>query len=116
MMTTRLIKLGAWAILAAIIFVTVSPIGLRPHTITTVNADRALAYVVAAAAFVLAYPRHWKWVALLLIVGAMGIELLQYLSPTRHAHLTDATVKAAGAACGVVVGWTVNQFRAVRTA
>ena len=116
MMTTRLIKLTAWVILAAIIFVTVSPIGLRPHTITSVNADRALAYVVTAAAFVLAYPRHWKRVALLLMAGAMGFELLQFLSPTRHAHLTDAAVKAAGAAGGVIVGWTINQFRALRPA
>jgi VanZ family protein len=75
-----------------------------------------LAYVLAAAVFVLAYPRQWKSVALLLILGAMGIELLQYLSPTRHAHLTDATVKAAGAACGVVVGWAINLLRSRRTA
>lgn len=114
MMTTRLIQTAAWAILAAIIFMTVSPIGLRPHTISTVNTDRALAYMLSAAVFVLAYPRHWKTVAILLIIGAMGIELLQYLSPTRHAHLSDAMVKAAGAACGVVLGWTINLALASR--
>ncbi len=101
----------AWLLLAAIIFVTVSPIGLRPHTITSVNLDRALAYLVVGLAFAVAYPRHWLAVAALLVVGAVGIELLQYLSPTRHARMHDAAVKAVGACLGVLIGMLVNRLR-----
>jgi VanZ family protein len=101
----------AWLLLAGIIFVTVSPIGLRPHTITSVNIDRALAYLVVGLTFAVAYPRHWIAVAGLLVVGAVAIEYMQYLSPSRHARLHDAGVKAAGACFGVFAGTLVNRFR-----
>jgi len=114
MMTLRLLRPLAWLLLAAIIFVTVSPIELRPHTITTVDADRALAYVVVGFLFALAYPRQWKLVALLLIFGALAIEFLQYLSPTRHARLHDVVVKAAGAMLGILAGRTVYRRLQIR--
>jgi VanZ family protein len=104
----------AWLLLAAIIFVTVSPIGLRPHTVTSVNIDRALAYMVVGLAFAVAYPKHWMTVALLLIAGAVFIEYLQYLSPTRHARLHDAAVKAVGATVGVAIGSLFNRVRAAK--
>jgi VanZ family protein len=111
MTADRFSKPVAWLLLAAIVFVTVSPIGLRPHTITSVNIDRALAYLVVGLAFALAYPRHWPAVAALLVIGAVGIELLQYLSPTRHARMHDAAVKAVGACIGVMLGMLVNRLR-----
>jgi VanZ family protein len=104
----------AWLLLAAIIFVTVSPIGLRPHTVTSVNIDRALAYMVVGLAFAVAYPKHWMTVALLLIAGAVFIEYLQYLSPTRHARLHDAAVKALGATVGIAIGSLFNRVRAAK--
>jgi VanZ family protein len=104
----------AWLLLAGIIFVTVSPIGLRPHTITSVNIDRALAYLVVGLVFAIAYPRHWLAVASLLVVGAVVIEYMQYLSPSRHARLHDAGFKALGACIGVFVGTMINRFRTVR--
>jgi VanZ family protein len=111
MTADKLARPIAWLLLAAIIFVTVSPIGLRPHTITSVNIDRGLAYLVVGFAFALAYPRHWITVATLLIVGAVAIEYLQYLSPTRHARLHDAGVKAVGACLGVLLGNAINKRR-----
>ncbi|NLS03431.1 VanZ family protein [Rhizobium sp. P32RR-XVIII] len=114
MMISRLLRPLAWLLLAAIIFVTVSPIDLRPHTITTVDGDRALAYVVAGFVFAIAYPRQWKLVALFLIFGALAIESLQYLSPTRHARLHDVVVKAAGAALGILAGRAVYRRLQIR--
>ena len=111
MTADKLARPIAWILLAAIIFVTVSPIGLRPHTVTSVNIDRGLAYLLVGLAFALAYPRHWITVAALLIIGAVGIEYLQYLSPTRHARLHDAGVKAVGACIGVLAGTVFNRFR-----
>lgn len=113
-MLTRLIRVAAWLSLAAIIFVTVSPIGLRPHDVLPVDVDRALAFVVMACLFVLAYPRSWVIVAVALILGAAGIELMQELSPTRHARIDDALVKASGAAIGVILGWAANRLRDAR--
>nr|WP_246697890.1 VanZ family protein [Rhizobium sp. WYCCWR 11128] len=101
----------AWLLLALILFVTVSPIGLRPETVTTVDTDRGGAFVLAGLAFALAYPKQWKMVAVLLIAGAVAIEYLQYLTPTRHPRLHDAGIKAAGAALGLLAGWLINRWR-----
>ncbi|MGB3814697.1 MAG: VanZ family protein [Shinella sp.] len=103
-MTIRLIRIGAWLALAAIIFVTVSPIGLRPRDLVSTNLDRAAAYAVLSALFVFAYPRHRWTVAALVILTAGGAELLQLLSPMRHPQLMDATVKAAGGVVGLFAG------------
>ncbi|WP_064838178.1 MULTISPECIES: antibiotic resistance protein VanZ [unclassified Rhizobium] len=111
MMIFKFAKPVAWLLLAFILFVTVSPIGLRPETVTTVDTDRAAAYILVGLAFALAYPKQWKLVAVLLIAGAVAIEYLQYLSPTRHPRLHDAGIKAMGAALGLLAGWVINRWR-----
>ena len=103
-MTHRLLRIAAWLALATILFVTISPIGLRPRDIISTNFDRAAAYAVMSALFVFAHPRHWWAVAMLVIVTVGGAELFQFLSPTRHPGLIDAMVKAAGGAAGLLVG------------
>ncbi|WP_025659121.1 hypothetical protein [Rhizobium sp. IBUN] len=111
MISSKFARPIAWLLFAAIIFVTLSPIGLRPHTVTSVNLDRALAYSLAGFMFALAYPRHWIAVALLLAAGALAVEYLQCLSPTRHARFHDAAVKIVGASVGVVAGCLLNPVR-----
>lgn len=103
-------KAFAWLLLAAILFVTVSPIGLRPHTIITVTIDRAGAYAVTALLFALAYPHRWKRVALLLIASAFLFEVMQVLSPTRHAHFEDAAVKSLGVCAGLAIGYGLSRL------
>ncbi|GGE17945.1 hypothetical protein GCM10011390_41420 [Aureimonas endophytica] len=100
----HLSKLVAWGMIAAIVFVTVCPIGLRPPTETTVNLDRALAFALLGAAFALAYPKRGLALLILLPLAAFGIETLQYLSASRHPQLADASYKALGAAIGVCLG------------
>ena len=111
-MKKRTLQFVAWTGLAAIIFVTVSPIGWRPQDILPVNVDRALAFALMAGFFVLAYPKRWATVALLLVAGAGAIEMLQMLTATRHAQVEDAVVKAAGALIGVAAAMGVNVLRA----
>ncbi|WP_411034967.1 VanZ family protein [Shinella sp. BYT-45] len=103
-MTTRLFRIGAWFALAAIIFVTVSPIGYRPRDLVSTNFDRAAAYAILSALFVFAYPRHRWTVAALMVATAGAAELFQFLSPMRHPHLMDAAVKAAGGGVGLCAG------------
>ncbi len=110
-MTRPILKTLPWLALAFVVFATVSPIDLRPHDFMPVNVDRAGAFAVMAFLFVIAYPRHWKLCAVLLLIGAGGIELLQFLSPSRHANADDALIKAAGAAIGCIGGWGVNRLR-----
>jgi hypothetical protein len=116
MMTNRLPKYIAWSVLLLIVIVTVCPIGFRPHTLTTVGIDRAAAFAFCSAAFVLAYPRYWLAIIVAGVVAAFGIEALQFLSPTRHPHMTDAVVKAAGAIAGGLAAFSYLQFRTRLTA
>jgi VanZ family protein len=111
MMTSIFLRTVAWCVLAYIVFVTISPVDLRPDTIISVNIDRAGAYAVLGLLFASAYPRHWKTVAILLAIGAVGFEFLQEFSPTRHARVDDAIVKAVGALVGVAIGHLVNRTR-----
>jgi VanZ family protein len=111
LMTDRLIQCPAWGVLAAIVAVAISPIGLRPDDILSVDLDRALAFMVLTMLFVLSYPRQFLVCASLGILGAGLIEFLQFLSPSRHPHLDDALVKAAGAATGALAGWLINRLR-----
>jgi hypothetical protein len=113
-MTARLLKSAAWLCLVLILIVTVSPIGLRPRDMMPVNVDRALAFCLMAGLFTLAYPRHWIGIFLLTTGGALFIEALQYFSPTRHAHLADAIVKAMGAAGGVGIAKAISYFMPMR--
>lgn len=111
MMTSRLFKIAAWLALAAIVFVTVSPIGLRPYDPLSVDLDRALAFCLMSGLFVFAYPRHWIAVLVLTFLGAGVIETLQFLSPSRHAEMADAAVKAGGAVAGVVLAMLATRLR-----
>ncbi|MBB3543550.1 MULTISPECIES: VanZ family protein [unclassified Rhizobium] len=116
MISSKFARPIAWLLLVAIIFVTLSPIALRPHTVTSVNLDRALAYSLVGFMFAIAYPRQWIAVAFLLVAGALAIEYLQYLSPTRHARLHDAAVKILGASVGVSIGCLLNKIRIIKSA
>jgi hypothetical protein len=107
---SALLKIAAWICLALIVFVTISPIGLRPHDFLPVDFDRALAFCMMAGLFTLAYPRQWLSILVMTVLGAMLIEALQTLSTTRHARLADAMVKAGGAVAGVLLARSLMQF------
>ncbi|WP_377293467.1 VanZ family protein [Rhizobium sp. SG2393] len=109
-------QIAVWTALAAIVFVTVSPIQMRPGDIFAVDVDRALAFGLLAAGFMIAYPRHALKVGLLVVLAASATEALQLLSPTRHARIDDALVKTAGAAAGMAFAYAYNALRAMRHA
>jgi VanZ family protein len=98
---TRFAAISAWILLAFVIFSTVSPIGMRPHDFLPVQVDRALAFFLLSAAFILGYPKHWVIIGAACIASAFAIEALQFLSATRHPQILDASAKAVGAALGV---------------
>jgi hypothetical protein len=113
-MKTLKYQIVAWAALATIVFVTVSPIEMRPGDLFSVDLDRALAFGLLAAMFMVAYPRHALLVGSLIVLSAGAIELLQALSPTRHARLDDAVIKGSGALAGMVLATAYNMLRQIR--
>src|SRR4051794_6538367 len=107
---------AAWLLLAAIVFVTLSPIGLRPDTGAPASLERFAAFVALGGAFCLGYPRHRVPILLFMVAVAGALEALQHLVPGRHGRITDAAVKDLGAAAGVLVAgqlvtWFPDRFR-----
>lgn len=105
-MTQIALRVLAWLALVAIIFVTLSPIGLRPHVGPAI-AERSVAFAIAGFLFAIAYPRR-IWVTLVTVLGsALVLEVLQVLTPTRHGQLLDALSKVIGGCVGIAAGLIV---------
>lgn len=93
---TQKIALGLfWALLALILFWTLSPVHLRPH-FTRAPVERAGAFFALAAALGAAYPRRPLLVALIICSIAVGSEALQILIPSRDARIIDGAEKVVG--------------------
>jgi glycopeptide antibiotics resistance protein len=102
------LKLLAWILLAGIAFSTLAPIGLRPESGWSPNAERAFAYALAGFVFALAYPRRLVLVVAIIALSALGFEFLQLVVASRHARLADAGFKLLGGGIGVAVGVVVT--------
>ncbi|MDB5565420.1 MAG: hypothetical protein JWP84_1986 [Tardiphaga sp.] len=99
----------AWAVLAFIVYATLSPLGLRPHLGSGVGAERFGAFAVVGLLFGLAYPKR-LWLVLAIVLGtAVLLETLQYLTPDRHGRVADALVKLAGGAVGAGLSLVSNR-------
>jgi VanZ family protein len=102
-MLHKLLATAAWSALALIVFVTVSPIDLRPVATADPNIERFAAFALLGLLFGLAYPRRLVVDASFVIVAAGVLETFQLMTPDRHAHIADAFVKAAGGAFGIAM-------------
>lgn len=110
----RLLRVTAWLLFAAIVFVTLSPIGLRPVTGEPPNLERAVAFAVFGAVFAIAYPRRLPLVIGLVVAAAIGLELLQMLAATRHARMPDMGFKLLGGGIGIAIGTMLTRWLPVR--
>jgi VanZ family protein len=99
----RFLIVAAWLLLGGIAFVTLSPIGLRPETGLSANAERLVAWLLAGLAFGLAYPRHRIAIAIVLVAAAVGFEVAQHFAIGRHGRVLDAAVKVVGAGVGLAM-------------
>ncbi|MBR1217867.1 VanZ family protein [Bradyrhizobium sp. U87765 SZCCT0131] len=91
----------AWLAVAVIGFATLSSIGLRPH-LASPHREHFAAFALVGVLFSLAYPRRPVVILGLVVIGALSLELLQMLTPDRHARIVDAAFKVAGGFAGVV--------------
>ena len=83
------LRVLAWLLLAGLIFVTLSPINLRPVSPLPTQVERALAVMVVGFAFALAYPRRVLFVAAVVLGATVLLEVLQLVTPSRHGGLPD---------------------------
>ena len=101
-MINKLAAVSAWILLAALAFVTVSPISLRPQT-GHVFLERFLAFAALGAAFGVGYPRRMPFAVAVTVLAAIGLEAAQLLVPGRHARVIDAGEKLAGGLVGLAI-------------
>jgi VanZ family protein len=95
----------AWGLTAAIALMTWGPIGMRPQTGHPIVA-RAMAFLVLATAFYIAYPRRPGSITLGLLLLPIVLEIGQGFVPGRDPRLADALTKLAGvlaAACLLLI-------------
>jgi VanZ family protein len=100
-MLHRLLATAAWTAFALLVFVTISPLSMRPVVTADPNIERFAAFALVGLLFGLAYPRRLSVDASLVVIAAGVLEMLQLMIPDRHGHIADALVKAAGGAFGV---------------
>lgn len=105
----RLLPVLAWLLLAAVAFVTLAPIGLRPTTGYSPTIERIVAFGAVGFLFALAYPRQ-LWLIVVLVLGAaIALEALQLVSVSRHGRVFDLVVKLAGGSLGIAAGVVVER-------
>jgi VanZ family protein len=104
------LRVLAWLLLAGLVFVTLSPINLRPISPLPTQLERAIALAAVGFVFVLAYPRRILLVALLVLGSTVLLEVLQLASPSRHGRLIDVAVKLTGGGFGLLCGWWIDRY------
>jgi VanZ family protein len=83
---------------------TLCPPEVRPSVTENAQIERALAYLLTGALFVLGYPRSRAAVALGLLFAVVGLEAGQMFVPGRDARVSDAIAKAFGVLTGAALG------------
>ena len=112
-MFQKLIALAAWGALAFITYATLSPIGLRPHVTANIGIEHIAAFSVVGLLFGLAYPRRLIPVIALVLGSAILLEVLQLLTPDRHARLLDLAFKLLGGSIGIAIACVLRPLRPV---
>ena len=115
-MIQRIANIAGWLTLAFIVYATLSPIEARPG-LTTPHLEHFAAFALMGFAFALAYPGRVLLVVAIVVGAAVGLEMLQVLTPDRHARVADALVKALGGVCGISFGQLVSflwRFKSAR--
>ena len=105
------IRIVAWALLIALIVVTIGPIDVRPVTPLPTQVERALALAIVGFAFALAYPRHLVMISIVVLGATILLEVLQLITPSRHGRVVDAAVKLVGGSFGIACGHALNRIR-----
>ena len=85
-MLQKLLKFAAWAGLCVIAYSTLSPLGDRPILLTSSKLEHLAAFAILGTLFCLAYPRRTVAVLLIVLGSAALLELLQFITPDRHAR------------------------------
>jgi VanZ family protein len=112
---TLILRIIAWLLTAAVVFATLGPARLRPHSDLGQDGEHALAFVLVGLAFGFAYPKRRLLTAGIAAIMIGVLEMLQLWMPGRHARLEDFVVDALAACAGIAVAavldWAMQRLR-----
>jgi VanZ family protein len=109
-MSTRLFRVLAWILVAAIVTLSLVPPSLRQVTGAPHDLEHFAMFALCGFASSLGYrSRHLLHVVALVTFSGL-VEVLQFTAPGRHARMIDFVVDAIASCAGVLIGfWTLMQ-------
>lgn len=108
----RLSRFFGWALMLVIVYATLSGIEQRPSVAWLVpDLERSLAFLTAAAAFAIGYPRQRLLIFAAGLATVVSLEIAQGWTPSRHGAFHDALVKAAGLGSGLLLVVGTERFK-----
>ena len=81
-----------------------------PTLLTSSSFEHFAAFAALGVLFCLACPRQIALVCLVVLGGAVLLEIAQLLTPDRHGQIRDAIEKMVGGGLGIVVGRALLYF------
>lgn len=89
----------AGALIAAVILITLGPVGWRPHLIGA-NVDRFMGFLALGSILALIQPKRFFIVCAAIILGALFLEYSQTFFRGRHGGVHDFEFKVVGGLLG----------------
>ena len=108
--------MSGWLLVLAAVFLTLAPRTLRPQTGIEHHLEHVLAFALVGLAFGLGYPGRRLLLALVGVLMAALLEVVQAWAPGRHANLNDFIVNAIGVGAGLAAAALIDQMRRRRRA
>ena len=106
-----MMRVLAWLLIAAVTALTLVPPALRPVSGLPHAAEHAVIFFAMGAALALAYPRRGYALGVAAVLFAAMLEVLQMVTPGRHARLSDFVIDAAGICAGIALAAAVERMR-----
>ena len=111
---SKVARIAAWSLAAAIVTLSLVPPALRPETSAPHSLEHLLMYAATGFAFGLGYKRRQDLLAVFLVIFSSIVEIAQLFVPGRHARLSDLIIDAVAACIGLVASSLIDLIR-VRT-
>jgi VanZ family protein len=109
---SKVARIAAWSLAAAIVIMSLVPRALRPETSAPHGLEHFMIFAAAGFAFGLGYERRHDLLAILLVIFSSSVEIVQLFVPGRHARLSDFIIDSIAAFIGLVMSSFLRQARA----
>ncbi len=104
----------AWALAAAIVFLSIGPASTRPVTGAGQNFEHLTIFLATGMAFGLGYPSRLRFLFVAMFAFSGAVEVAQMMAPGRHARLSDFVTDATASCLGVGLSYVLSKLITTR--